>query len=61
MDHIVEKKEGQPPKRYRRIRKLKEYPVFLTNEEIQEIEETFRLFDADKSNNIDLNELQVAM
>ena len=35
--------------------------VYLTNEEIQEIEETFRLFDADKSDNIDLNELQVAM
>ena len=35
--------------------------VFLTPEEVQEIEETFKLFDADKSDNIDLNELNIAM
>ena len=48
-------------KRKRIIKKLKTGTVFLTPEEVQEIEETFRLFDADNSDNIDLNELNIAM
>ena len=48
-------------KRKRIIKKLKADTVYLTPEEVQEIEETFKLFDADKSDNIDLNELNIAM
>ena len=40
---------------------MKADTVYLTPEEVQEIEETFKLFDADKSDNIDLNELNIAM
>lgn len=63
-DFIEYKYYEQPDgstKRMKLVRKTAKYTKYLTEEHVEEIINAFKLFDKDKSNSIDLNELKDAM
>ena len=60
-DEIVKYITGKDGKRKKVVKRIIKEKVYLTQEQVDEIHEAFKLFDKDGSNNIDTEELKDAM